>query len=360
MYKNRVLLAMSGGVDSSVAAFLLKEEGYEVIGITMQIWPDNLLNDSATKACCSLSAVDDARRVADQLGIAYYVLNFKDVFEDKVISYFINEYIEGRTPNPCIACNRHVKFDELLKKAAHLEAFYIATGHYAIISKDETRDRYLLKRSIDNAKDQTYALYSMTQHQLEHSLMPLGAYSKPKIREIAKNIGLRVADKPDSQEICFVTDGDYGKFIRERVPEKVKNGFFVDAEGNILGKHKGVAYYTIGQRKGLGLAAKSPLYVVGIDAKKNQVILGNSEQVFSNTMIVDDVNFISLETISEPLQCTVKIRYGPKEATAVIYPLKDKRIRVVFENSQRAVTPGQAAVFYYGNIVLGGGTITIA
>jgi len=357
MLKNRVLVAMSGGVDSSVAAFLLKEKGYEAIGITMQIWPDEREDDSASRACCSLSAVDDARRVADHLGIPYYVLNFKEVFEAKVISYFVKEYVEGRTPNPCIACNRYIKFDELLKKAAQLEAFYVATGHYAVITKDDISKRYLLKRSFDYAKDQTYALYSMTQFQLEHTLMPLGIYSKPQIRDIAKKIGLKVADKPDSQEICFVTDGDYGGFIERREPDKVKQGFFVDTQGNTLGKHKGVAHYTIGQRKGLGLALPNPLYVIEIDAKRNAVILGRADEVFTNEMIVGDINLISRDTLNSPEQCTVKIRYGTKETQATLYPIYDKKLKVSFDTPQRAVTPGQAAVFYQEEVVLGGGTI---
>lgn len=357
MIKNRVLVAMSGGVDSSVAAFLLKEKGYEVIGITMQIWPDEREDDSASKGCCSLSAVDDARRVADHLGIPYYVLNFKEVFETKVISYFVNEYVEGRTPNPCIACNRYIKFDELLEKAAQLEAFYVATGHYAIITKDDTGNRFLLKRSNDRAKDQTYALYSMTQSQLERALMPLGEYSKPQIRDIAKKIGLKVADKPDSQEICFVTNGDYAKFIEMREPDKVNQGFFVDSKGNILGRHKGIAYYTIGQRKGLGLALPSPLYVIEMDAEKNTVVLGRAEEVFSNEMIVGDINLIPKDVLCVPEQCTVKIRYGAKEAQAAIYPMHDNKLKVIFDTPQRAVTPGQAAVFYQGDVVLGGGTI---
>jgi len=357
MIKNRVLAAMSGGVDSAVAAYLLKEKGYDVIGVTMQIWPDDRVDVSASKSCCSLSAVDDARRVADHLGIPYYVLNFKEVFESKVISYFVNSYIEGYTPNPCIACNRYIKFDELLKRAAQLESFYVATGHYAVIAKDESNDKYLLKRSLDHTKDQTYALYSMTQFQLGHTLMPLGVYTKLEIRNIAKKIGLKIADKPDSQEICFVTDGDYARFVRMREPDRIKQGLFVDKKGNVLGIHKGIAHYTIGQRKGLGLASKDPLYVIEIDAEKNMVVLGRADEGYSKEMIVGDLNLISGDMISEPEQCMVKIRYGAEEVRAALYPMYDNKLKVVFDIPQRAVTPGQAAVFYQDDIVLGGGTI---
>lgn len=358
MNKKRVLLGMSGGVDSSVAAYILKEQGYEVIGVTMQIWPDMAEEVREREGgCCSLSAVDDARRVANYLGIPYYVMNFKEVFERKVINYFVDEYIKGRTPNPCIACNRYIKFEEFLRKAHSLDAYYVATGHYARIDWDENRGRYLLKRSADKSKDQTYALYSLTQYQLEHTLMPLGDFTKGETRNIAREIGLNVAQKPDSQEICFVEDNDYGKFIEERMPDKVKPGFFVDTKGNILGRHKGIVHYTIGQRKGLGIALGKPMYVVGIDAKKDIVILGEDKDVFSQEMIVEDLNYILIDKLQEPMEVGVKIRYTAREAAATIIPMVDGRVRVRFKDPQRAITPGQAAVFYEGNNVVGGGII---
>ncbi len=358
MNKNRVLVGMSGGVDSSVAAYILKEQGYEVIGVTMQIWPD--MDDEVREregGCCSLSAVDDARRVANQLGIPYYVMNFKEVFERKVIDYFVDEYLKGRTPNPCIACNRYIKFEEFIRKAHSLDAYYVATGHYARIVRDEKLGRFLLKRSADAGKDQTYALYSMTQYQLQHTLMPLGDYTKEEIRNIAEGIGLTVARKPDSQEICFVDDNDYGKFIEERMPGKVKPGYFVDTEGNILGRHKGIVHYTIGQRKGLGIALGKPMYVVDIDAENDIVVLGDNEDVFSQEMIVEDLNFIMIDKLEKPLDVAVKIRYTAPEARATIMPLGDGLVKVCFEEPQRAITPGQAAVFYDGDNVIGGGII---
>lgn len=253
---------MSGGVDSSVAAYLLKEQGYDVIGVTMQIWQEDKEYEEREGGCCSLSAVDDARRVADKIGIPFYVLNFRDSFKKNVIDYFIDEYMEGKTPNPCIACNKYLKFDELLKKAQGIGADYIATGHYAKI--EEHNGRYILVKSDDDKKDQTYALYNMTQEQLAHTLMPCGEYTKDRIREIAKEIGLDVHNKKDSEEICFISDNNHGKYISEAMPGKVKQGNFVDKDGNILGKHKGIVYYTIGQRKGLGLAMGRPVFVLSL------------------------------------------------------------------------------------------------
>jgi len=358
MKKDRVLIGMSGGVDSSVAAYILKEQGYEVIGVTMQIWPD-MPEDVQQRegGCCSLSAVDDARRVANHLGIPYYVMNFKEVFESKVINYFIDEYAKGRTPNPCIACNRYIKFEEFLRKAHSLDAHYVATGHYAKIEWDKEYGRYLLKRSVDRDKDQSYVLYPLTQYQLEHTLMPLGDYTKEEIRNIAREIGLNVANKPDSQEICFVDDNDYGKFIKERIPDKIKPGYFVDTQGNILGRHKGIVHYTIGQRKGLGIALGKPMYVVDIDAENDVVVLGENDDVFSSEMIVEDLNYIMMDRLTEPLEVDVKIRYTAKESAATIIPMDDGRVKVSFKNPQRAITPGQAAVFYKGDIVVGGGII---
>jgi tRNA-specific 2-thiouridylase len=359
MNKNRVVVAMSGGVDSSVAAALLLEQGYEVIGITMQIWPE----DGASKregGCCSLSAVEDARRVADSLGIPYYVMNFKDYFQQRVIDYFVEQYQMGRTPNPCIACNRYVKFEEFLRRAHNLDAFYIATGHYARIEYDGQRQRYLLKKSVTQEKDQTYALYNMTQYQLEHTLMPLGMYTKDKTREIARKLGLEVADKPDSQEICFVDDNDYGSFVVQRASREIMPGHFVDTKGNVLGKHRGIVHYTVGQRKGLGLAMGKPVYVVDIDAENNVVVVGESHEVYSNGLIAEDVNLISVDRIAEPMEVDIKIRYSAVPAKAVVSDVGQGKVEAVFQRQQRAVTPGQAAVFYQGDMVVGGGTIISA
>ncbi|SHH29909.1 tRNA (5-methylaminomethyl-2-thiouridylate)-methyltransferase [Caloranaerobacter azorensis DSM 13643] len=359
MEKKRVVIGMSGGVDSSVAAYLLKEMGYEVIGVTMQIWQEKDHNVIEKEGgCCSLSAVEDARRVANYLGIPYYVMNFKDVFKEKVINYFIDEYGKGRTPNPCIACNRFVKFEELLRRAKSLGADYVATGHYAKIVYDEEIGRYLLKRSEAVSKDQTYVLYNLTQDQLKHILMPLGNIGdKEKVREIARELGLIVAEKPESQEICFIEDNDYGKFIRENADYEIKPGYFVDTDGNILGKHKGITHYTIGQRKGLGLALGKPVYVVHIDPEKNIVVVGDAEKVFGTELIANDLNFIPFEKLTKPLKVKAKIRYTAKETDATVYPIEEDKVKVVFDAPVRAITPGQSIVFYDGDIVVGGGTI---
>lgn len=352
------MIGMSGGVDSSVAAALLLEKGYDVIGVTMQIWPD-MSEETKLKegGCCSLSAVDDARLVANTLGIPYYVLNFKDVFEKKVINYFVDEYLKGRTPNPCIACNRYVKFEALLNKAVSMGIDYVATGHYAIIEYDENRKRYLLKKSVTDTKDQTYALYNLTQEQLARVLMPIGEYSKDIVRKKAAELGLYVASKPDSQEICFVDDNDYGKFIEENTDKKIVPGYFVDTKGNILGEHKGIIHYTVGQRKGLGIALGKPMYVVGLDAENNTVILGEDTEVYGNELIAYDLNFISIDTLEEPMRVKAKIRYSAKAADALIIPIEDGKVKVVFDTPQRAITPGQSVVFYDGDIVVGGGII---
>ncbi|KXZ39948.1 tRNA-specific 2-thiouridylase [Alkalithermobacter thermoalcaliphilus JW-YL-7 = DSM 7308] len=356
--KKRVMIGMSGGVDSSVAAYLLKEQGYDVIGVTMQIWQnedDDVIENEG--GCCSLSAVEDARKVADKIGIPFYVMNFKDIFKEKVIDYFIDEYLVGRTPNPCIACNKHIKFDEFLKRAKKVGCDYVATGHYAKIEFDETLNRYLLKKSITDEKDQTYALYNMTQYQLSHTLMPLGYYTKDKIRQIAKEIGLDVANKPDSQEICFVKDNDYARYVKEHSKVKIKEGNFVDKNGKILGKHKGIINYTIGQRKGLGIALGKPMFVVDIIPEKNLVVLGEHDEVFSNELIASDVNIILFDEIKEPIKVKAKIRYSapPKEAT--VFNEGNGKIRIVFDQMQRAITPGQSVVMYKDDIVVGGGII---
>lgn len=357
MSKGSVMIGMSGGVDSSVAAAILLEKGYEVVGATMQIWPDMGEERQKTEGgCCSLSAVDDARRVADRLGIPYYVLNFKDVFQEKVIDYFKEEYILGRTPNPCIACNRYVKFESLLRKAVSMGMDYVATGHYARIAYDATSGRYLLKKSATAAKDQTYALYTLTQEQLSRTLFPIGDYTKDRVREYAREIGLTVASKPDSQEICFVEDDDYGRFISENSSFEVKPGDFIDASGRKLGVHKGIIYYTVGQRKGLGSFGR-PMYVVSVNPDDNTVVLGEEKEVFSASLTASDLNLISIESLNEQMRITAKIRYSAREAAATIIPAGSYRVRVEFETPQRAVTPGQSVVFYDGETVVGGGVI---
>ncbi|MFZ5989789.1 MAG: tRNA 2-thiouridine(34) synthase MnmA [Bacillota bacterium] len=354
----KVMIGMSGGVDSSVAAAILLEKGYEVIGVTMKIWPEMNEDLKTTEGgCCSLSAVDDARRVANKLGIPYYVMNFKDIFEEKVISYFKDEYLKGKTPNPCIACNRHVKFEAMLNKAVSMGIDYVATGHYAIITYDDNKKRFLLKKSVTQKKDQTYALYNLTQDQLSKILMPIGEYTKDEVREKAKELGLSVATKPDSQEICFVEDNDYGRFIEENTDAQIRPGNFVDTRGNILGRHRGIIHYTVGQRKGLGIALGKPMYVVRLDVENNNVVLGEDTEVFSEELIADDLNFISIDKLTQPLKVKAKIRYSAKEADATIYPLEDGRAKVVFDTPQRAITPGQSVVFYDEDIVVGGGII---
>jgi len=355
----KVVIAMSGGVDSSVAAAMLVEQGYDVIGVTMQIWPAaaGAPEDTFSRTCCSLSAVEDARRVAAKLGIPHYVVNFKDVFESTVIDNFIEEYRRGRTPNPCIRCNRFVKFDALLQKAHSLGAEYVATGHYARIVYDEPRRRWLLKRGLDHAKDQSYALYSMTQDQLAHTLMPLGGMAKDETRRLAADLGLAVATKPDSQEICFVDNRDYPGFLKSRTPETANPGPILDIRGTIIGEHKGIAFYTIGQRRRLGVTAGEPLYVVRIDAARNAIVVGSDADLYSSELIAEDVNLVSLEKLAEPIAVTAKVRYNMKDSPALLAPLAGGQAHVTFETPQRAIAPGQAVVFYAGEDVLGGGTI---
>lgn len=353
--KKKVVVGMSGGVDSSVAAYLLKEQGYDVIGVTMQIWQEDKEFEEREGGCCSLSAVEDARRVADKLGIPFYVLNFRKSFKEKVIDYFVDEYIQGRTPNPCIACNKYLKFDELLRKAKSIGADYVATGHYATI--EERNGRYILVKSDDYRKDQTYALYNLTQEQLAHTLMPCGHYKKDRIREIAKEIGLDVHNKKDSEEICFVPDNNHGGYIEIAAPGKVKQGNFVDKEGNILGRHKGIVYYTIGQRKGLGLALGRPVFVTDINPYTNEVVIGPEEDIFKTELIAKDSNFILFDKLDVELRVQAKIRYSARPEEAIISPTEDGRVRVVFKEKQRAITKGQSVVFYNGNLVVGGGII---
>lgn len=282
-------------------------------------------------------------------------MNFRDYFKEKVIDKFVQEYIDGKTPNPCIECNKHLKFDELLRRARGIGADYVATGHYAKIEKRD--DRYLLIRSDDDRKDQTYALYNFTQDQLEHTLMPCGDYEKTKIREIAKEIGLAVHNKKDSEEICFISDNNHGKYISEAEPNRVKPGNFVDKSGNILGKHKGIVYYTIGQRKGLGLSLGRPVFVTNINAKTNEVVLGSEDDIFKTELIATDVNFIPFDKLEKEIEVTAKIRYSARPAEATLIPLPNGRVKVIFKEKQRAITKGQSVVFYDDEIVVGGGII---
>lgn len=354
----RVVVAMSGGVDSSVAAAILLEQGYDVIGVTMQIWPeDDPLEEARKGGCCSLAAVTDARRVADILGIPYYVLNLRDTFDREVIRPFIDAYVEGRTPNPCILCNRMIKFDALLQKARELEADYLATGHYARTWHDAGRGRHLLARARDRGKDQSYVLYTLTQEQLSGLLLPLGDLVKDEVRRAAAQLGLPVATKPESQEICFVEPGGCGRFVARRTPERVRPGPILDTRGRVIGRHRGLPYYTIGQRRGLGIAAPRPLYVVEIDAARNAVIVGYAEESARPGMEVGDVNFILLENLADEMEAEVQIRYHSQPQPATLTP-SPQGVAVRFLAPQRGITPGQAAVFYLGDLVLGGGTIT--
>lgn len=357
--KKKVVIGMSGGVDSAVAAFVLKEKGYDVIGITMKLWEEDESNYAEDYGgCCSLSSVEDARLVAEKLDIPFYVISYKEDFMKAVVDDFIDEYLNGRTPSPCIRCNKFIKFDALLETAKSLGAYYVATGHYGIVEQDQESGRHLIKKSKEERKDQTYMMYSLSQDQIKHVLMPLGDYeTKEEVRAIAEREDLIVARKKDSQEICFVIDDDYARFVKEHTLKPIPKGNFVDTSGKVLGEHKGIIHYTIGQRKGLGMTFGKPMYVVKVDAIKNEVVLGDNEEVFKAELIAKEVNFIPFDTAPEGYKCTGKVRYSSKTSPCTIYNAEDNRVRIVFDQPQRAVTPGQAVVFYQDDVLVGGGVI---
>lgn len=357
MKDKTVVVGMSGGVDSSVAAYLLKKQGYRVIGVTMQIWQEEEEEvQQENGGCCGLSAVDDARRVAEHLQIPYYVMNFREDFKNQVIDYFIKDYQEGRTPNPCIACNRFVKWESMLTRCREIGADYIATGHYSRIVQLEN-GRFAIAKSVTDAKDQTYALYNLTQEQLSHTLMPVGEYTKDEIRKIAEEAGLPVAHKPDSMEICFVPDHDYAGYIERETGKTAKPGNFILRDGKVVGKHKGIIHYTVGQRKGLNISMGHPVFVTEIRPETNEVVLGNSSEVHTDSLLCNKLNFMAIEDLKEPMDVLVKIRYNHRGTMARIERVGEDLVRCTFVDPVRAVTPGQAVVFYQGDVVLGGGTI---
>jgi len=368
MPNRTIAVAMSGGVDSSTVAAILCAEGYKVVGLTMQLWNQRRLAgregmpESVQGRCCSLDDVYDARRVAETIGIPYYVVNHEDRFERDVIRPFVQEYLSGRTPIPCSLCNNHLKFDQLLTVAQQIGADAVATGHYACVEFDSERNRWLLKRPADHSKDQTYFLFGLSQEQLSRTLFPLGGMTKPEVRELARKHGLALAEKPDSQEICFVPGGDYKNFLDAYLAEQGESlpdtaGELVTTDGRVIGEHSGIHNFTVGQRKGLGVATGSPLYVIQINGADKQVIVGSDEHLYSRTLRARRVNLISVDDLRESMRVTVKIRHRHEPAPALLEKTADDEVLVTFDEPQRAITPGQAAVFYDEGIVVGGAWI---
>ena len=354
----KALIAMSGGVDSSVAALLTQQAGYDCIGVTMKLFENEDVGIKREKTCCSLEDVEDARSVACRLGMPYYVFNFEAAFGEKVMDRFADAYLHGRTPNPCIDCNRFLKFDQLFQRMQELDMDTIVTGHYARVSYDKTKKRWLLQKGVDAQKDQSYVLYHLTQTQLAHTWFPVGELSKSQVREFAGQHGFLNAEKPDSQDICFVPDGDYAGFIERYTKTHSQPGAFLNKKGERIGTHKGILHYTIGQRRGLGISAEKPLYVCRICPAENTVTLGEKEMLFARALTAEDVNLISCDHLSVPTPVEAKIRYRQPAQPAKAWITPDGKLHVVFDTPQRAITRGQAVVLYDGDNVVGGGTIT--
>lgn len=352
----RVVVAMSGGVDSSVAAALLVERGYDVIGMMMRLWSEETAAGGAHNRCCTPDQMADARRIADKLGIPFYVLDTKETFRNTIVQYFIDQHRQGFTPNPCIECNRQIRFDFLLNNALALEADYLATGHYARIGED-TQGRYTLMKGIDDAKDQSYVLSVMGQEQLSKTMFPVGEFPKPEVRQIAARFGLPTASKQDSQDLCFLGDGDYRRFLRDYAPDVMSAGPIVRRSGEVVGEHHGLANYTIGQRKGLGVTAPEPLYVIGVNPQVNALIVGTADELGRRELTARKVNWVSGEVPDAPFRAEVKIRYKAKPMPALVEPLGSDRMRVTFDAPLRDITPGQGAIVYDGDTCLGGGLI---
>lgn len=355
--RKRIAVAMSGGVDSSLAALLLKKEGFDVIGVTFRMWPKEECGRSLAKACCDLEAVTRARAVAADLGIPYYVFDFSEEFKNKVIDYFCEQYLKGFTPNPCVMCNEKIKFGLLYKKARSLGSDLVASGHYAGVEYDKKSARYLLKVGRGGEKDQTYFLFSLSQDQLKHTMFPLCDYTKERTRALAKKFKLLTFNTVSSQDICFIRDQDYAEYIRKKTGVEIKEGDIVDRSGRVLGRHKGIPFYTIGQRRGLGIAYKEPLYVTDIDRKANRVIVGTKKDVLRKSLIAYKLNWIAIDSINRPLKVKCKIRYNHKAGPVLITAIGPDLVRVDFDVPQEAPTPGQAAVFYDRDVVVGGGWI---